>query len=101
MKPSLIRVLESLGFTSGRDLDTIVPPDSFEKLDDALVMNMIDEYKLGLSGVYVPLDGERKLELVNRVLELKHGMIIDEVRDFEKGEGGKDKDGYELENITL
>lgn len=97
MKPSLVRVLKSLGFKCDNDMSTIIPLDAFDKLEDSLVIEIIDEYKLGLSGIYIPMDGERKLELVNRVLELKHGMIIDQIKEID----AKDKEGYQLENIML
>ena len=96
MKASLIDVLLSLGLKYSRDMQTIIPPDAFEKLDDTLVVNMIDDYKLGLSGVYIPFDAERKFELVNRVLELKHGMILRELTEIDDVH-----EGYELEEITL
>jgi hypothetical protein len=93
MKQSLVDVLVKLGFKHTRDLATIVPADSFEKLDDALVLKAAADYKLHLTGVYIPLDAEMKFELINRILELKHGMIIDEVKEID----GKEKEGYELE----
>ena len=93
MKQSLIDVLTSLGFKDARDLVTIVPPEAFEKLDESLILKAVQDYGLRLSGVYIPLNAEMKFELVNRILELKHGMIIDEVKEMD----GKEKEGYELE----
>lgn len=97
MKPSLLNVLQELGFKDGNDTQTIIPPDAFEKLREVSVIEMIDEYELGLHGIYIPLDAERKMELVNRVLELKHGLIIDSIKEID----GLDQEGYELERLVV
>lgn len=93
MKASLVDILVKLGFNHTRDAITVVPPDSFEKLDDKLVMKAVDEYQMHFTAV-PPLDAETKFEIINRILELKHGMIIDEVKEIDnKGEG------YDLEEM--
>jgi hypothetical protein len=93
MKQSLVDVLIGLGFKHTRDLITIVPLEAFEKLDEALVLKAAQDYDLRLTGVYIPLDAEMKFELINRILELKHGMIIDEVKEID----GREEKGYDLE----
>lgn len=95
MKQSLVDVLVKLGFKHTRDLITIVPVDSFEKLDESLVLKVCEDYKMNLKGIYIPLDGEMKMELINRILELKHGMILDEVKELD----GRDQEGYGLEDM--
>jgi len=97
MKQSLLNVLKELGFKNEYDMQTIVPPDAFEKLREVSVVEMIDEYELGLSGIYIPLDAERKMELINRVLELKHELIIDQVKEIDD----KDQEGYCLEKFVV
>lgn len=101
-KKSLEKIIESLGFKSITDLQTVIPPDSFDRLNDSLVRCLAIEY--GLHNVddvlvlEVPLTEERKFEIVNRVLELFHHMIIDSIKDVDEVTFcGQKVEGYRVE----
>lgn len=87
VRPSLEKILNILGFKSISDLKTVIPLDSFVCLDDMHVMHLVIEYDLHYADdariLLRPLSGERKFELINRVLELYHQMIIDPIKDFD------------------
>ena len=97
MKASLINVLTSLGFKYSRDFYSIVPIDVFENLDDSLVVKAMEEYKINLGDVRPSFDAEIRMEIVNKILELKHGMIIEIVPLFDREES--EPDGYVLEEL--
>ncbi len=102
-KPIMIKILTSLGFQSPEDEKTVVSPDAFVNLDENLVIQALYDYKMhfadhgGLrasSNLVRPLSEEMKFQIVNRILELKHGMIIDPVKEFDdRGTG------FGLENM--
>lgn len=81
IKQSLTKILDVLGFKSIKDTITIVPLDVFDTLNEQLVFLLAKEYKLNMT--LDNLSSERKLEIVNRVLELFHGMIIDSVKELD------------------
>lgn len=102
-KPSLRKILEKLGFQGLHDLITIVPSTSFEFIDDNLLYELVDEYRIS-AHILIPdvpvnkvYSDEIKLEIINRVLELKHGMIIDSVKEMDSSSDNLSIDGYRLE----
>lgn len=97
MKTSLIEILTKLGFKHPRDIYTIVPLDVFEDLDDSLVAKAIEEYGIRLGDARPPFDAEIRMEIVNKILELKHGMIIEVVPLFDREVS--DPEGYVLEEL--
>lgn len=112
-KNSMIRILNALGFASIDDKTTIIPADSFERLDSELVMAAVREYRISFWDADIiatdpPADrndsprsnmtAETKFETINRILELKHEMIIDRVKDFD-GIESADEHGYRLESM--
>jgi glucokinase len=103
VKPTLEKILSTLGFKSINDLQTVISSESFESLDDLLIQNLVKEYQLHLVddilALQKPLTGERKFEITNRVLELYHQMIIDSVKDVDEllTVSGRKVYGYRLE----
>jgi hypothetical protein len=101
VKPSLEKILEVLGFESIKDMQTIIPPNSFDSLDDSLVRHLVVEYNLHYVDDVLEksLTGERKFQIVNRVLELFHKMIIDSIKDVDEMRTvcGQKIYGYRLE----
>ena len=95
IKQSLTKILDVLGFKSIKDTITIVPLDVFDTLNEQLVFLLAKEYKLNMT--LDNLSSERKLEIVNRVLELFHGMIIDSVKELDS----LSVSGYKLEQMIV
>jgi hypothetical protein len=75
IRPSLVKILNVLGFASIEDRKTIVPPDIFDNLNVRLVFRLIKDYRLNIS--LDNLSSERKLEIINLILELYHDTTID------------------------
>lgn len=80
-------------------MQTVIPPESFDRLDDLLIRHLAIEYGLhhvdDVLALEVPLTGERKFEVVNRVLELFHQTIIDSIKDVDE----MPLSGYRLERM--
>ena len=113
---TLVAVLNVIGINSLEDTTSIAPVDCFENLSQDLVLKLATDYRLSYvlpdnvvgdpnkeGIVEIKLDAERKLELVNRVLELKHGMILDSLKynDNDPKDIGTDRElkGYKLEKL--
>lgn len=98
LRPVMVQILISLGFLHSRDFNTIVKPNSFELLDDDLIRRAVKDYNLHENlDVTTFLDAEKKFQIVNRILELKHGLIIDEIKEMD----GKTEEGYDLEMLPF
>ena len=108
VKYSMNRILEALGFTNICDKTTIIPADSFDRLDSELVMAAIREYRVSFWNTEItitPMDeesprskmtAETKFATINRILAFKHEMIIDSVKDID-GIESEGEHGYRLE----
>lgn len=113
---TLVAILNAIGINSLEDTTSIAPVDCFENLSQDLVLKLATDYRLSYvlpdnvvgdpnkeGIVEIKLDAERKLELVNRVLELKHGMILDSLKDNDNDpkDIGTDRElkGYKLEKL--
>ena len=110
LKPVMVQILVNMGFLHSRDFETIVKPNCFDLLDDDLVKKAAKDYNLhdyqdidlGFLNSETPVPGfrrnsERKFQIVNRILELKHGMIIDEIKEMD----GRSEEGYDLELLPF
>ena len=87
IKPSLDKILKILKFESLNDLTTIIQEDNFNLISTCDINNLIEDYGLFFT-IQSNYSMERKREIVNRVLELKYGLIIDSLTSFDNlGEG--------------
>ncbi len=75
IRPSLVKILNVLGFASIEDRKTIVPSDIFNNLNVRLVFWLVKDYRVNIS--LDNLSSERKLEIINLILELYHDATID------------------------
>ena len=84
-----------LGIKSLEDRTSVAPVDCFETLDQDLVLKLAQDYRLSYAVkpssangdlFEMQLDAEGKLEIVNRVLELKYGLILDSVKEVDNQE---------------
>lgn len=85
MQASMLNILSALGLSGPDDTATCIAADAFDVLDPQLVLDAAREYKLHMD---TPTDtlsitAETKFEIINRILELKHGMIIDQIKDVD------------------
>lgn len=100
-KSSLHRVLNEIGIKSLTDTTSVAPENCFDSLDDALFDALCEEYGVGLRIINdMPakkLSNEAKLEILNRVLELKHQMILDSIKDIDECS----VTGYRLEKMPI
>ena len=97
LKPVMVQILVNMGFLHSRDFETIVKPNCFDLLDDDLVKKAAKDYNLHDYQDVDFLNSERKFQIVNRILELKHGMIIDEIKEMD----GRSEEGYDLELLPF
>jgi len=80
---TLLEILQKIGVKSLEDRISVAPVDCFENLDGDIVIRLVTEYRLSYVVPNERLDAERKLEIVNRVLELRHGLILDSVKEVD------------------
>ena len=111
VKSSMVKILSTLGFKSIDDRTTIIPSNAFEMIDSELVMAAVREYRISFWNTDIipnsevntdnsprsQMSAETKFETINRILELKHEVIIDQVKDFDELEDNRKSHGYRLE----
>lgn len=86
-------LLQNLGFQSVDDVKTVVPLDAFERLSaDAVVLCCVAHDVDAIA--FVSGDAETKFELVNRVLALRYGKIIDNTKQLDEL-----PDGFKIEYL--
>ena len=97
LKPSMIKILNILGFHNINDITTIISEKDFNKIDSNMIRELIIEHEIGqniLGQNIIDLDRfhdnndtfydlDTKLAVINRILQLKYEMIIDNIKEID------------------
>lgn len=90
-KESLIKILKKLDFEAIYDFDKIVEEkkiyEGLDSIDFYEINKLIKDYTLSII-IRKEYTNDRKLNIINRVLELKHEVIIETLTKYDElGEG--------------